>query len=43
VHVSIDGASLKNDLTGRQSGTHGGTFGHDASRGDPLPRDADEE
>src|SRR2546421_578204 len=40
VNVFIDGASLKNDLTGGESGIHGGTFGQDASRGNPFPRAA---
>src|SRR5438876_11732603 len=40
VNVFIDGASLKNDLTGGESGIHGGTFGQDASRGNPFPRGA---
>jgi len=43
VNVFIDGASLKNDLTGGESGIHGGTFGQDASRGNPFPRDAVQE
>src|SRR2546422_5197067 len=43
VNVFIDGASLKNDLTGGESGIHGGTFGQDASRGNPVPRDAVQE
>src|SRR6266704_3454080 len=43
VNVFIDGASLKNDLTGVESGIHGGTFGQDASRGNPFPRDAVQE
>src|SRR5256885_7826831 len=43
VNVFIDGASLKNDLTGGESGIHGGTFGQDASRGNPFPRAAVQE
>src|SRR2546427_2895073 len=43
VNVFIDGASLKNDLTGGETGIHGGTFGQDASRGNPFPRDAVQE
>ncbi len=43
VNVFIDGASLKNDLTGGESGIHGGTFGQDASRGNPFPRAAIQE
>ncbi|PYO75430.1 MAG: TonB-dependent receptor [Gemmatimonadetes bacterium] len=43
VNVFIDGASLKNDLTGGESGIHGGTFGQDASRGNPFPRGAIQE
>ncbi len=43
VNVFIDGASLKNDLTGGESGLHGGTFGQDASRGNPFPRSAIQE
>jgi hypothetical protein len=43
VNVFIDGASLKNDLTGGESGIHGGTFGQDASRGNPFPRSAIQE
>ena len=37
VNVFIDGASLKNDLTG------GGVAGQDASRGNPFPRNAIQE
>src|SRR5260370_15953144 len=37
VNVFVDGASLKNDLTG------GGIAGQDASRGNPLPRNAIQE
>src|SRR5205809_273543 len=43
VNVFIDGASLKNDLTGGESGIHGGTFGQDASRGNSFPRAAIQE
>src|SRR5256712_603606 len=43
VNVFIDGASLKNDLTGGETGIHGGTFGQDASRGNPFPRAAVQE
>ncbi|HYT04161.1 MAG TPA: carboxypeptidase regulatory-like domain-containing protein [Gemmatimonadales bacterium] len=43
VNVFVDGASLKNDLTGGESGFHGGTFGQDASRGNPFPRSAIQE
>ena len=37
VNVFVDGASLKNDLTG------GGVAGQDASRGNPFPRNAIQE
>src|SRR5204863_9668412 len=37
VNLFIDGASLKNDLTG------GGVVGQDASRGNPFPRNAIQE
>src|SRR5438445_3589099 len=37
VNLFIDGASLKNDLTG------GGVAGQDASRGNPFPRNAIQE
>src|SRR5207302_9492279 len=43
VNVFSEGASVKTDLTGGESGIHGGTFGQDASRGNPFPRNAVQE
>src|SRR5205807_7566156 len=42
VNVFIDGASLKNDLTGGES-SGSGIAGQDASRGNPFPRNAVQE
>jgi len=42
VNVFIDGASLKNDLTGGE-GSGSGVAGQDASRGNPFPRNAVQE
>src|SRR5438093_8670622 len=42
VNVFIDGASLKNDLTGGE-GSGSGIAGQDASRGNPFPRNAIQE
>src|SRR6266566_3945827 len=42
VNVFIDGASLKNDLTGGE-GSGSGIAGQDASRGNPFPRNAVQE
>ncbi len=42
VNVFVDGASMKNDLTGGESGA-GGTAGQDNSRGNPFPLNAIQE
>ena len=42
LNVYIDGASMKNDLTGGE-GQYNGTAGEDASRGNPFPRNAVQE
>ncbi len=42
VNVFVDGASMKNDLTGGEGGA-GGVAGQDASRGNPFPMNAIQE